>query len=110
MSLLLDVVAPLPLAAGYPINEDLFQIGVVFLLLAVVDRLVVSKYLHTSSRYFALHAVANAISATCSFPDVVRAFVDPLHALTGPSHTMWANSAIVAIHSYHVAFFSLKVA
>lgn len=107
MAAVLDALAPPPLGA-YPFNEDVFQMFVVFVVLFVLDRALVLPRLHRSSRYFALHVVANAISAACAFPDVVRAFANPLDCLTGPSHTMWANSAVAAIHVYHVAFFALK--
>lgn len=54
--------------------------------------------------------MANAISATAAFPDVYRLFFDPLNAFNGPSYTMVANSAVVAIHSYHCLAFKLPLA
>jgi len=38
---------------------------------------------------------------------VYKLLSDPLRAFTGPSHTMVANSAVVAIHTYHCLAFSL---
>ena len=35
---------------------------------------------------------------------------DPVHAFDGPSYTMVANSAVVAIHTYHCLAFNLQAA
>jgi len=61
-------------------------------------------------RYFALHAVANAISACAAAPDVYRLFADPVNAFSGPSYTMVANSSVAAIHLYHCLAFKLPMA
>ena len=70
-------------------------LSVVFIVvLFLLDKLVVTPCLNHKARYFALHAVANAISATAAFPDVYRLMSDPLTAFSGPSYTMVANRSV----------------
>ena len=94
-------------------NEDLFLISFFLVVLLVLERTVVPLVLRKSlqdknARYFLLHAIINTVVVVYSFPDMLRMFLDPLHAFTGPSHTMVSNSAIAAVHLYHVFFFSLN--
>lgn len=108
-------IAPPPLSPEFQpggrldgLNEDLTLIAAVIALLAVVDVLLVKPFVHPKARYFALHVVANTITAVASFPDVARAWSDPLNCFTGPSATMVANSAVAAIHLYHILAFKLR--
>ena len=91
-------------------NEDLTLIAGVMLLLALLDVLIVRNLIRPKARFFALHAVANAIAACAAFPDVWRVYVVDIGggSWTGASHTMVANSAIAAIHLYHCVAFDLK--
>lgn len=92
-------------------NEDFVMTAGAILLLAVIDLLVVRPFMDPGARYYALHAVANAIATVAAAPDVFRAFfVDPATAFSGASHTMMANSAIAAIHIYHCIAFQLSAA
>lgn len=91
------------------LNEDvtltLLGMGALF----VVDNLIVKPFIKPKARYFALHVVANAVSAVAAFPDVVKGITgDPRTAFSGPSHTMVANSAVAAIHLYHCVAFPLR--
>lgn len=54
--------------------------------------------------------MANFVSACAAAPDVYRLLNDPIHAFSGPSYTMMANSAVAAIHLYHVIAFKLPMA
>ena len=116
MQTVLDFIAPPPLSpyfqaggylAGY--NEDIVFTLVVMAVLAVVDFALVKPFIAPKGRYFALHVVANTISAVAAFPDVKRALLgDPTRAFNGPSSTMVANSAVAAIHLYHCVAFPLR--
>lgn len=75
--------------------------------LALLDVSVI-RLLSPKSRYFALHACANAVATVAAFPDVVRGFTEPEVSWSGPSQTMVANSAISAIHIYHCLAFKLS--
>lgn len=91
------------------LNEDvtLTVAGMGFLF--VVDNLIVKRFIKPKARYFALHVVANAVTAVAAFPDVVRGITgDPRTAFSGPSHTMVANSMVAAIHLYHCVAFPLR--
>eukprot|EP01104_Vermistella_antarctica_P015620 TRINITY_DN5176_c0_g1_i1.p1 TRINITY_DN5176_c0_g1~~TRINITY_DN5176_c0_g1_i1.p1 ORF type:complete len:220 (-),score=47.34 TRINITY_DN5176_c0_g1_i1:99-758(-) len=78
-------------------------------MLFLIDRLFVSPFLVPKSRYFALHATANAIAVVAAFPDMRRALLDePLNSFNGSSCSMVANSAICAIHLYHCVAFALR--
>eukprot|EP00039_Didymoeca_costata_P013491 m.205850 g.205850 ORF g.205850 m.205850 type:complete len:170 (+) comp15791_c0_seq13:210-719(+) len=92
--------------AGY--NEDLIEVGIVMLLLAIMDLLVIQKFLQPGSRWFALHVIGNSIATFSSAPDVWRGLTDPANSWSGPSYTMWANSAITATHIYHCVAFRLS--
>lgn len=95
------------LFAGW--NEDVTEVLIVMLLLAIIDRLIVRPFIHPSARYFFLHICANSIATIAAAPDVHKAlFVNALDAWRGSSHTMWANSAIAAIHFYHCVAFKLS--
>jgi len=90
-------------------NEDLTLTAFMILVLAVLDVLIVRPFIHHKGRYFALHACANAVSAWASFPDLYRALTnDPRRAFSGPSQSMLANSAVAAIHLYHIMAFKLR--
>lgn len=99
---------------------------------AVVTPAIRVKDKATKTRYFALHAMANAVAAVASFPDMAKVVLNPASALTGectracagpvlrfgnwgahctvsgPSFSMVANSAICAIHVYHVLAWKLE--
>eukprot|EP01059_Diplonema_ambulator_P032369 TRINITY_DN6317_c0_g1_i2.p1 TRINITY_DN6317_c0_g1~~TRINITY_DN6317_c0_g1_i2.p1 ORF type:complete len:250 (+),score=65.30 TRINITY_DN6317_c0_g1_i2:37-786(+) len=89
------------------LNEDLCQIVVGLVLLALLDVLVVRVAVIERSRYFALHAVVNVVVVVASAPDVWRGLTEPQLAWSGKSHTMVANNAIAAIHIYHCLAFKL---
>lgn len=116
MQQVFDFFTPAPLSplfqangmfAGF--NEDATFTLLFMALLFVIDNLFVKNFIAPKGRYFALHVIANSISATAAFPDVVRAFTgDPRTLFNGPSHTMVANSAVAAIHLYHCVAFPLR--
>jgi hypothetical protein len=92
-------------------NEDAVITVGVMLVLAIVDVALVRPLLPPGARYFALHAVANAIAAVAAAPDVYRVvFGDTVTAFSGPSSTMLGNSAVAAIHLYHCVAFHLTAA
>jgi hypothetical protein len=91
------------------VNEDVAMTIFFMLVLGVIDALIVRPCIHPKARYFALHVVANSISSYAAFPDVYRALVtDPLNSFQGASATMAANSAVAAIHLYHIVAFTLR--
>jgi hypothetical protein len=117
MDAVLRVIAPPPLSpyfqAGGPLeglNEDVCFTLLLMAVLFVVDTLLVRPLIQPKARYFALHVVANAISAIASFNDVYKVFAmgNPTGAFSGPSSTMVANSAVAAIHLYHCVAFPLR--
>eukprot|EP00051_Salpingoeca_urceolata_P028567 m.487525 g.487525 ORF g.487525 m.487525 type:complete len:272 (-) comp25063_c0_seq1:24-839(-) len=89
------------------LNEDATLTVFIVIFLFVVDFGLIKHIVHPKGRWFALHAVANAICAVAAFPDVVKVFVDPVHAMQGPSASMIANAAVVAAHAYHALVFNL---
>jgi len=91
------------------LNEDVGFTVFFMLCLGVLDVLLVRPFVHTKARYFALHIAANCVSAWAAWPDVRRALADdPLNAFSGASTTMVANSAVCAIHLYHIVAFPLR--
>merc|ERR1711916_280696 len=62
-------------------NEDMVFTVMFMGILGVVDLAIVRPFLEPKSRYFALHAVANAFTAIYAFPDVVRMSTDPLNSI-----------------------------
>jgi len=89
-------------------NEDMVFTVMFMGILGVVDLAIVRPFLEPKSRYFALHAVANAFTAIYAFPDVVRMSTDPFNSIGMASYTMLANSAVASIHLYHCFFFRLR--
>lgn len=118
LSMLYDFVAPPPISPyfqqggaleGY--NEDLVLVAAFIALLGLVDLIFVRPFIRPSGRYYALHVVANAISAIAAFPDVKRGLTeDPRTVFSGPTQTMVANSVCAAIHLYHCIAFKLTAA
>ena len=111
----MDFLCPPPLSpifqAGGALdgwNEDVCLIGAMMAVLCAIDVCFVTRWLSPKSRYFALHAFANAVSAVAAAPDVARGLLRPVEAFSGQSHTMVANSAVAAIHVYHAVAFNLK--
>ena len=91
------------------VNEDVGFTIAFMLCLGVIDTLLVRPLVHAKARYFALHIIANVVSAIAAWPDVRRALLDdPLGAFSGASTTMVANSAVCAIHLYHIVAFPLR--
>jgi hypothetical protein len=90
------------------LNEDAVFTAAIMIVLGLVDLAVCRPFLSPKSRYFALHATANAVSTIAAFPDLWRVLVDPLNAFRGPTSTMVANSAVLSIHLYHCLFFRLR--
>lgn len=111
MSIFPTPISPLFLPGG-PfewINEDVGLVIFFTTVLFIVDRSLVRPFLNPKSRYFALHFVANMISAYAALPDVRRALLDePLNCFTGQTQTMVANSAVASIHIYHMLAFPLR--
>ncbi len=67
--------------------------------------------IHPKGRYFALHAVTNAVVAYYAFPDVVKvATEDPAIVFFGRMRTMIPTSAVVGLHLYHCLAFQLTAA
>lgn len=90
------------------LNEDLTLFCAVLALLFIVDMLLLPRVLTSpKSRWFALHALANAVIAASAAPDVARALLRPIAGLTGAAGSMLPNAGIAAIHVYHVLFFKL---
>jgi hypothetical protein len=89
-------------------NEDFVFTVAMLIVLGIIDLCICRPLLAPKSRYFALHATANAVSAVAAFPDLWRVLVDPLDAFHGPTTTMLANSAVLSIHLYHCLFFNLR--
>ena len=100
--------APGGLLPGW--NEDIVFTIAILALLGAVDVFICRPLLSPKSRYFCLHAVANAVSSIAAFPDVLRTLRDPVYAFSGPTTTMIANSAVISIHLYHCLFFKLPPA
>lgn len=70
-----------------------------------------------ATRWPALHAAGNAMVCVLALPGVVATLADPLHAMDSreypPSHAAASSAApcaVVAIHLYHVVFFTLTPA
>ena len=114
----MNFVAPPPISPyfqkGGPMegyNEDLVFIAGFIALLGLIDVLIVRPFIHPKARYFALHFVANMISAAAAFPDVRRGLTeDPKTVFAGATTTMVANSVCAAIHIYHCIAFKLNAA
>jgi hypothetical protein len=63
----------------------------------------------TKSRWFALHAVANAIVVANAFSDMLTVLQDPFRAGLG-DYSLIPLHVIVAVHAYHmIAFSNLKI-
>jgi hypothetical protein len=67
-----------------------------------------------AARWPALHAAGNAAVCVLALPGVVATVVDPLHSMDArvypPTHAAaspWALCVVLALHAYHVAFFTL---
>ena len=92
-------------------NEDLVLTMCGMLALLLVDLCLVRPFLKPSSRFFALHALANAVVVCASFPDVLRALTEAGHTtFSGRSSTMVANSFVTSVHLYHCVAFDLTAA
>lgn len=92
----------------YGYNEDLVFTLIIMFGLFLIDNLLVKPLLLPKARYFALHAVANAIVVVTSLPDIFKALtVHPYDTLNGPCFTVVGNSATVALHLYHILAFKL---
>ena len=90
-------------------NEDVAETLLVMAILLGVDNLFVKRFIVPKVRYFFLHVLINIMSLVCAWPDVWRALSqDPRNCFSGSSHTMWANSAISALHVYHIVAFPLR--
>lgn len=117
-SVLYNLIAPPPISPlfqkGGPMegyNEDLVFTAAFIVFLGVIDLAIVRPLLHPKARYFALHFVANMVSAVAAFPDMRRGITeDPKTVFSGPTQTMVANSAVAAIHLYHCIAFKLTAA
>lgn len=93
----------------YGLNEDLTFTLLGMAGLFVVDNLIVKRFIKPKARYFALHALGNAVCVAAAAPDMYRGFSgDPRRTFSGPSHTMVANSVVAAIHLYHCVAFPLR--
>jgi hypothetical protein len=93
--------------AGF--NEDLTLTAFGLIGLFVVDNLIVKRFIQPKVRYFALHTMANAVTAIAALPDVVKGLTaDPRDTFSGPAHTMVSNSMVAAIHIYHCLAFNLR--
>eukprot|EP00758_Cryptobia_borreli_P012125 Tbor_TRINITY_DN5719_c2_g1::TRINITY_DN5719_c2_g1_i1::g.20386::m.20386 len=90
-------------------NEDIcFTLAFLFLFY-IIDKLLVTPYLHIKSRYFALHFLCNIISSFLCFPDVYKAFSgDGRGLFRGPVYTVSGNCCILSLHIYHILAFSLS--
>lgn len=93
MGALHAVLAPPPLSPLFrhggalaALNEDVTLIAFFTATLWLLDVAVVRRIVHPKGRYFALHTVANAVSAVASSPDVLGVLTDPLNAMSGPSY------------------------
>jgi hypothetical protein len=94
----------------YGYNEDVVLTVFFIFVLFVCDQAVIRQVLHPKGRWFAVHALANALVSYYSFPDVIKTLKDPLNTFRGPTSTMYANSAVSAVHLYHCIFFRLNAA
>lgn len=95
----------------YGYNEDLTQILLFMTILFLIDNLLVKRFLTAKSRYFTLHACANAVTCFGAWPDVVRAYTtDPYTVFEGPACSMLGNSATIALHLYHMVAFKVTSA
>eukprot|EP00050_Salpingoeca_kvevrii_P012401 m.22339 g.22339 ORF g.22339 m.22339 type:complete len:255 (-) comp3994_c0_seq1:97-861(-) len=94
----------------YGLNEDITLTAIFLVVLFVVDQALVVRYLHPKSRYFALHAFSNALTAYFALPDLIKTLRDPNYAFSGPTNTMLANSSVASIHLYHCLAFKLPLA
>ena len=95
----------------YGYNEDLTQILLFMTVLFLIDNLLVKRFLTEKSRYFTLHACANAVTCFGAWTDVVRAYTtDPYTVFEGPACSMVGNSATIALHLYHMIAFKVTAA
>lgn len=100
-----------PSSVLYGYNEDLVLMLMCLVLLFVLDVAIVRPFLHPKARYFALHAVANAIVVVYAFPDVVAVLTeDPATVFFGPMKTIVPTSAVIGLHLYHCLAFQLTPA
>lgn len=94
---------------GY--NEDLTLLAICLVFIFILDLAIVRPFMHPKSRYFALHAVANAIVVYFATPEFFSVFTeDPATVFSGPMKTMVPTSACVALHVYHCLAFNLTAA
>lgn len=77
---------------GY--NEDLVLTFAALAVLFLADNALAKPFLKSKSRWFALHALGNAIVSVASFPELVKTLADPLHGFVGPMATMVPNSTV----------------
>jgi hypothetical protein len=90
-------------------NEDLTLVGAALVILFLLDRLVVQVFVHPGARYFALHAIVNAIVCVAAWPDFAKVLTKGYVGFIGPTWTMVANSVIASIHIYHCLAFKLTM-
>ena len=92
---------------GY--NEDVAQLLGSVALCAVLDFLLVRPFIVPKARYFALHAICNALVCVAAFKGTYRVFTDdPLWVFYGPSDSTLCNSIVAGLHLYHCLAFSLS--
>jgi hypothetical protein len=79
------------------------------LLFGVTDALSKSYLIpDNNTRWFSLHALANALTCIFSIPDLVYVFRNPLCGMVTPAMSWLPTHAGMAIHIYHCIGFSLR--